>query len=632
MALLELRNITLGFGGPAILEDVSLTIGHGERLCLVGRNGSGKSTLMKILAGELEIEGGEMIRQNGLRVSRLTQDIPRDLQGPVHDVVAAGLGKTGELLNEFQHVSASLAEHPDNTLLKRLEQIQQSLDASDGWELNHQVKTVLSRLDLPAQAEFTSLSGGLKRRVLLARALVTEPDLLLLDEPTNHLDIEAIQWLEDFLLNQYRGTLLFVTHDRSFLQHLATRIIDLDRGRLSSWPGDFATYLRRKEESLEAEATANALFDKKLAEEEIWIRQGIKARRTRNEGRVRALKALRNERAQRREQQGSARLQLNEAERSGKLVAEARNIRFSHNEKIIIDDFSTTILRGDRIGIIGPNGAGKTTLLKLLLGELEPQQGSIERGSKLEIAYFDQHRALLDENLSVLDNVAQGSEQVTINGQSKHIISYLQDFLFTPARARTPVKALSGGERNRLLLARLFTRPANILVMDEPTNDLDMETLELLESLLLDFNGTLLLVSHDRTFLNNIVTSTLVFAGHGRIEEYVGGYDDWLRQRPVAEPVTTPENRVTVEKTTKPKSKTKLSYKEQRELETLPGKIEQLEAEQQSLHAAMSEADFYQQDKVTIQTAQERLDTLEDELASAYQLWEKLEDLQTAMG
>ncbi|PKM44812.1 MAG: ABC transporter ATP-binding protein [Gammaproteobacteria bacterium HGW-Gammaproteobacteria-1] len=627
MALLSLRGIAVSFGGPPLLDGVDLSIERGERLCLVGRNGSGKSTLMKVLAGEITPDDGEMVRQGALRVARLTQEVPRGLAGSVYDVVAAGLGEAGALLAEYHHVSQQLALDGSDEWLRKLEQVQHRLEAAGGWELNREVETVLSRLELPAEAEFSALSGGLKRRVLLAQALITRPDLLLLDEPTNHLDIDAIAWLEEFLLG-FNGTLLFVTHDRTFLQRLATRIIELDRGRLTSWPGDFATYLRRKQEALDAESGANALFDKRLAEEEVWIRQGIKARRTRNEGRVRALEAMRRERQERRERQGTARLQLNEADRSGKLVVEAEGVSFSYDGKPVIKDLSTVIMRGDKVGIIGPNGAGKTTLLRLLLGQLAPQQGTVRLGTKLEVAYFDQHRALLDEEMTVLDNVAQGSEQITVNGESRHVISYLQDFLFAPARARTPVKALSGGERNRLLLARLFTQPANVLVMDEPTNDLDMETLELLESLLVDYAGTLLVVSHDRAFLDNVVTSTLVFEGDGRIGDYVGGYEDWLRQRRVEAPARAAPAAAAAERREKPKPKAKMGYKEQRELETLPQRIEALEAEQQALHQAMSAPDFYQRDKAAIAAAQDRLAALEDELAAAYERWEMLEAQQ----
>ncbi len=632
MALLQLRKATLSFGGDPLLDGVELAIEPGERLCLVGRNGTGKSTLLKVIAGELPLDDGERSVSSGAVVSRLTQAVPEDIQGSVYDVVAEGLGESGQLLSRYHVVSQQLAEQGSESLLGELERIQHKLESCGGWSLNQRVETVLSRLSLPADADFASLSGGLKRRVLLARVLVQEPDLLLLDEPTNHLDIEAIKWLEEFLLS-WRGTLLFITHDRMFLQHLATRIIELDRGQLSSWPGDYATYLRRKEEALEVEAQQNALFDKRLAQEEAWIRQGIKARRTRNEGRVRALKTLREERKERRELGGKARLQVQDGDLSGKVVVEAKGISYAYDSQPVIREFSTTILRGDKVGIIGPNGAGKTTLLNLLLGKLEPDSGSIKLGTRLEVAYFDQHRAQFDENASVFDNVAEGRTTVTINGADRHMMSYLQDFLFPPERARGPVKALSGGERNRLLLAKLFLKPANVLVMDEPTNDLDVETLELLEELLLDYQGTLLLVSHDRAFLNSVVTSTLVFEGEGRVAEYVGGYDDWLRQRPAAErTVAKPHKAATiaapaVEK--KETKKAKLSYKEKRELEQLPDRIAELEAEQDTLQQQMADPGFYQQQSgEAIAQATERLEQLGSELEQAYERWEELAQLE----
>jgi len=628
MALLTLRNVTLAFGGPPLLDGINLQIEPGERLCLVGRNGTGKSTLMKLLSGELQADSGEVVRDQGLKVARLTQEVPHDISGLVYDVVAEGLGEQGALLAEYHHVSQQLAGG-DETLLGRLERIQHQLEAIDGWQLNQKVEAVVSRLGLPADSDFSALSGGLKRRVLLARELVREPNLLLLDEPTNHLDIAAIDWLEGFLLG-WNGTLLFITHDRMFLQKLATRIIELDRGQLTSWPGDYETYLKRKEEALEAEAQQNALFDKRLAQEEAWIRQGIKARRTRNEGRVRALKALRNERSERRERSGSAKIAVQGAERSGKVVIEASGIGFQYDGKPLFHDFSTTIMRGDKIGILGPNGSGKTTLLQVLLGKLAPQQGTVKLGTKLEIAYFDQHRAQLDEEASVLDNVAEGSDRVELNGQSKHIMGYLQDFLFTPERARSPVRSLSGGERNRLLLAKLFTKPSNLLVMDEPTNDLDVETLDLLEELLLDYPGTLLLVSHDRAFINNVVTSTIAFEGEGRLHEYVGGYDDWLRQRPKtatgaekAKAKGQPAPAASPQKLTK---KAKLSYKEQRELDTLPQRIEELEAEVETLHGTMADPAFYQQEGEAMAKTRERLEVVEKELAEAYIRWEQLEE------
>jgi ATP-binding cassette subfamily F protein uup len=631
MALMTLRNVTLAFGGPPLLDGVNLQIEPGERLCLVGRNGTGKSTLMKLLNGELLADSGEVVRDQGLRVARLTQEVPHDIAGAVFDVVAEGLGRAGTLLAEYHHVSQQLASG-DEKLMSKLERIQQELEALDGWLLNQKVESVISRLNLPAETNFAALSGGLKRRVLLARELVREPDLLLLDEPTNHLDIEAIAWLEEFLLG-WNGTLLFITHDRMFLQKLATRIIELDRGQLTSWPGDYETYLKRKEEALEAEAQQNALFDKRLAQEEAWIRQGIKARRTRNEGRVRALKVMRTERGDRRERTGSAKIATQGAERSGKMVIEASGIGFQYAGKPLFRDFSTTIMRGDKIGILGPNGSGKTTLLQVLLGKLAPQQGTVKLGTKLEIAYFDQHRAQLDEEASVLDNVAEGSDRVEINGQSKHIMGYLQDFLFTPERARSPVRSLSGGERNRLLLAKLFTKPSNLLVMDEPTNDLDVETLDLLEELLLDYPGTLLLVSHDRAFINNVVTSTIAFEGEGQLQEYVGGYDDWVRQRQLpsvverSEKVKTPA--VDASKVNAvPEKKAKLSYKDQRELDALPKRIEELEAEVAVLHGRMAEPAFYQQGEEAMNTIRERLEAVEQELADVYERWESLEEMR----
>lgn len=633
MALLTLRNVTLSFGGAPLLDGVDLQVEPGERLCLVGRNGTGKSTLMKLLAGELQADSGEIVARQGLRVARLTQEVPRGLSGDVFDVVADGLGEQGKLLAEYHHISQQLADG-DEKLLVKLERIQHELEACDGWQTNQRVEAVISRLKLPADSEFSELSGGMKRRVLLARELVREPELLLLDEPTNHLDVAAIDWLEEFLLG-WGGTLLFITHDRMFLQNLATRIIELDRGRLTSWPGDYETYLKRKAEALEAEAQQNALFDKRLAQEEVWIRQGIKARRTRNEGRVRALKAMREERGERRERSGRAKVAVTEAERSGKLVIEAESIGMEYQGRTLFHDFSTAITRGDKVGILGPNGSGKTTLLQVLLGKLPPQQGKVKLGTNLEIAYFDQHRAQLDEEASVLDNVAEGSDRVEINGQSKHIMGYLQDFLFSPERARSPVRSLSGGERNRLLLAKLFTKPANLLVMDEPTNDLDVETLELLEELLLDYQGTLLLVSHDRAFLNNVVTSTVAFEGQGELHEYVGGYDDWLRQRRSAEPQpqlarkqAKPATETRAEN--KPAAKpAKLSYKDQRELDALPKRIEELETALEALHETMSDPDFYQQEGTVIAETNEKLERLEAEMAEAFERWEALEAMRS---
>ena len=629
MALITLRDVCVGFGGPNLLDGVDLEIEKGERLCLLGRNGTGKSTLMKLIAGEVVNDDGSVMRQQELGIAYLTQDVPQGLCGTVYDVVAGGFGEEGALLSRYHAVSMTVAEQGDEKQLLELERIQHELEVCGGWQHGQRVETLLSRLQLPVDDEFENLSGGLKRRVLLARALITEPDLLLLDEPTNHLDIEAIAWLEEFLKG-WNGTLLFVTHDRQFLRNLATRIIELDRGSLSSWPGDYDNYLRRKQEVLAAEEKQNAEFDKKLAREEAWIRQGIKARRTRNEGRVRALKALREQRKERRELSGKARLQLNQAEISGKMVIEAEGISYRYDDKAVVQGLSTTIFRGDRIGIIGPNGVGKTTLIQLLLGQLPPDNGTVRMGTKIELAYFDQHRAQLDGEKSVLDNLAEGSDKVVINGSPRHVMSYLQDFLFSPERARSPVRSLSGGERNRLLLAKLFARPSNLLVMDEPTNDLDVETLELLEELLLDYPGTLLLVSHDRAFLNNVVTSTLVFEGEGQVHEYVGGYDDWLRQRSGA--ITTNQKKEK-QKNVKPRVKNndvrKLGYREQRELEQLPKRIEALEAEQEKLHKEMADPAFYQQDGEVIASASEKLETLERELMEAYERWESLESHQS---
>jgi len=625
MALVSLQNINVSFGGPLLLEGIDLSIDRGERVCLVGRNGAGKSTILRLLAGEIKPDRGKIVYQQGLRIALLTQEVPQDITGCVFDVVAAGLGEQGKLLAEYHTISSRLAREHSDKLLAELENTQHKLEASGSWQLELKVETVLSRLKLPADAEFSGLSGGLKRRVLLAKAITEETARLLIDKPTNHLDIEAITWLEEFLL-EFSGTLLFVTHDRMLLRKLATRIIDLDRGRLTSWPGNYETYLERKQAALDAESVENAKFDKKLAAEEAWIRQGVKARRTRNEGRVRALKELRRIRSERREVSGAVRMQVQEAERTGKLVVEAENVSYGYNGCTVIRDFSTTIIRGDKVGIIGPNGSGKTTLLKILLGELKPQAGTIKHGTKLDVAYLDQHRAQLDDEKTVQDNVANDSDYVTVLGNRRHVIGYLGDFLFSPERARSPVKVLSGGERNRLLLARLFTKPSNVLVLDEPTNDLDIETLDLLEELLMDYSGTVLLVSHDRAFLNNIVTSSLVFEGEGSVNEYVGGYDDWLRQRKDAAPAEPPQVKERKEKSRTPREKPrKLSFKEQRELESLPQKIETLETEQQQIHASMADPNFYRENGDRVNALKTRLETLKKELDEAYRRWEELE-------
>ena len=623
MALLTLRNLKLNYGTTNLFNEVNLNLEKGERICLVGRNGVGKSTLLKVLTGEVAVDTGLIERQQGIRVARLEQEVPVNLTGKIYDVVAEGAPAYLHL-KEYQQLSNELQAKDEPALWDRLHELQHQLDTSQGWQLEQKVHTVISRLSLDPAADFEQLSGGLKRRVLLARALVQEPDILLLDEPTNHLDIDSISWLEEFLIREGM-TLLFITHDRMFLQKLATRIIELDRGRLLDFPGDFASYLQRKEAFLEAEARQEALFDKRLAQEEVWIRQGIKARRTRNEGRVRALEKMRENYQARRQQVGKVNIQLQEAERSGKLVIEAKQVSYAYNNKSIIKHFSTTIMLGDKIGIIGANGAGKTTLLRLLLGDLQPQEGQIRQGTRLEVAYFDQLRSQLDDTKSVLENVGGGSDAVTINGKSKHIISYLQDFLFTPERARCPIGYLSGGERNRLLLAKLFTRPFNVLVMDEPTNDLDVETLELLEEILLEYPGTLLLVSHDRAFLNNVVTSTLVLEGDGKVAEYVGGYDDWLRQRPVATELAKPVQEKVKTTSQALASPRKLSFKEKKELEELPKRLEQSETEQQKLLQQMAAPGFYKNTGEEITKANERLAELEQQIADLYKRWEELE-------
>ena len=625
--LLQFKRLSLHIGVTALLDAVELTVDPGERICLLGRNGEGKSTLLRIIAGEQQADEGELIRKPGLRVAQLPQEVPAGTAGSVYDIVAEGLGEAGRALSRYQQLLNSGSD--DMTALGKA---QARLEALDGWNLGNRVETVLSRLSLDGAISFASLSGGLKRRVLLAQALVTEPDLLLLDEPTNHLDVDSITWLEEFLLS-YGGTLLFITHDRAFLRKLATRIIELDRGQLTSWPGDYDNFVRRKAEALHAEDLARAQFDKKLAQEEVWIRKGIEARRTRNEGRVRALLAMREQLQQRRDRVGTAKLEVQEAERSGKRVAEVIKLGYGWGEQTVVKNFSTTIQRGDKIGIIGPNGVGKTTLLKLLLGQLAPQQGEVKIGTKLQIAYFDQLRGDLDLDASVIDNIGDGKDYIEINGARKHVMGYLQEFLFTPARARSPVRALSGGERSRLLLARLFTQPCNLLVLDEPTNDLDLETLDLLEERLSDFGGTVMLVSHDREFLNRVVTRSFVFEGNGRVGDYVGGYDDWLRQRSVvdsSEAKPSPKAATSAKPNPAPaakpnKSARKLGYKEQRELAALPAKIETLETEQSELAAQLSSGELYQSDPEQARKLQDRLADVAAELEQAYARWEALE-------
>jgi ATP-binding cassette subfamily F protein uup len=628
VALISLRDITLAFGGPPLFDGITLQVEPGDRLCLMGRNGTGKSTLLKLIAGELAPEGGEIQRQQGLRVALVSQEVPQELGGTVFDIVASGMGNAAALLAEYHHVAHQLGLEGGEELLGRLEELQHALEESGGWSLNQEVERVLKRLDLDSDAEFVALSGGTKRRVLLARALVAMPDILILDEPTNHLDIDTILWLEEFLLRQVK-TLIFVTHDRAFARKVANRVAELDRGRLYAFSCGYDEFVERREALLEAEITRQALFDKKLAQEEVWVRQGIKARRTRNEGRVRALKKLREESRQRRERQGTAKIQLQEADRSGVLVAEAEQVSFAYDGRNIISNLSTTIMRGDRIGIIGPNGSGKTTLLRLLLGELEPESGAIRLGTRREVLYFDQMREQLDLQKSVQDNVGEGNDTVTVGGRPRHVIGYLQDFLFSPERARSPVSILSGGERNRLLLAKLFTKPSNVLVMDEPTNDLDAETLDLLEDLLLEYSGTLLLVSHDREFLNNVVSSTLVLSGDGRVEECVGGYDDWLQQKATETTALQPASRASSEKPKPQKGRPrKLSFKEDRELEALPERIAALEAEQEQLHTRLSDPEFYKSAGNEVAAINARLETLEAELVEAYHRWEELEEIR----
>jgi len=627
VALVSLQGLRLTFGGPELLDGVTLKVERGERVCLVGRNGAGKSTLLKIISGEIITDAGEVIRNQGIRISSLEQEVPQDLTGTVFEVVSAGLGDLVDLMSQYHSLSNRLSHGVDTGAVAEFERVHHLLEAAGGWQIQQRVDTVLSRLRLDPDAAVDELSGGYKRRVLLARALVNEPDLLLLDEPTNHLDISSISWLEEFLL-EFSGAILLITHDRRFLQVLATRIIELDRGRVTDWPGNYNTYLSRRQAQLDAEATHNALFDKKLSQEETWIRQGIKARRTRNEGRVAALKEMRRKRLARRQQTGSAVMRLNEAEMSGRLVLEAKGLGHTYDGTPLVCDFSTVIMRGDKVGIIGRNGSGKTTLLEILLGSLEPQKGSVRMGTKLQTAYFDQHREQFDDEKSVVENVGDGYENVTINGKSRHIIGYLGDFLFPPERARSPVKVLSGGERNRALLAKLFTKPSNVLVMDEPTNDLDTDTLELLEEMLLEYEGTVLLVSHDRQFLNNIVTSTIVFEGDGRLVEYVGGYDDWLRQRKPEEPARTEKTVRSEKPRTRLERPKLLTFKEKREIEELPGLIESLETEREEIYKSLADPDFYRQAGNRIPESEARIRDIEKEIAAAYERWDILETIR----
>jgi len=624
MALITLRDVCVSFGMQPLLDGVNLTVQPGERICLLGRNGVGKTTLMEVIAGQLLPDSGDVMRSQGAIVGNLAQAVPEGMHGTVLDAIFRAIGARGEPLAAYRQ----LGDGAQPSLEKRRVALQQAIDEEGGWEIQQRAERIVSQMQLPLEAPVDTFSAGMKRQVLLAASLAVAPDILLLDEPTNHLDMAAIQWLEALLL-KWGGTLMMITHDRMMIRRLATRILELDRGRLYSWDCDYATYLQRNQERLQSEEKDNRRFDKKLSAEEAWIRQGIKARRTRNEGRVRALEKLREARHRRRDRTGRVRMSLDLAGQSGKRVVEVADLTFRFGEKPIVENFSCTIMRGDRIGIMGPNGAGKTTLIRLLLGELAFDHGRIKRGTKLEVCYFDQLRGQLDEDRTVQQNLSPDSDMLDIGGRQRHVIGYLKDFLFSPERARTPVRVLSGGEKNRLLLAKLFARPANVLVLDEPTNDLDIETLELLEELLLDYRGTVLLVSHDRAFINNVVTSTLVFEAPGRVEAYAGGYDDWIDQRPEAAPSRTKKAaaksaRKSIASVAAPK---KLGYMQQRELAGLPARIESLEFRQEELFQIMSQEDFYRQDSQRITAVKQELADVEQELERAFIRWEALESM-----
>jgi ABC transport system ATP-binding/permease protein len=627
MALISLQEINLAFGGPLIFDCLSLQLESGERVALLGRNGAGKTTLMKVMSGQQNLNNGNVIVQKGIQIAYLPQEVPIDITGTVFDIVLSGLGKRAELLSQYHHIIHRLQTDQSPELLRQLDTLQNKLDHTDSWDLDNQVEDVIANMKLDPDGDFAMLSGGQKRRTLLARALVLKPEILLLDEPTNHLDIDSMLWLEGFL-RSYPGTVFFVTHDRMFMSRLATRILELDRGKIFSWTCDYKTFLERKQAALDVEETRWDHFDKKLAEEEIWIRKGVKARRCRNEGRVKALERLREEKKAQRKAIGQVRMRAQKVDPSGHRVAKISQLSFGYEEKCLVKDFSTQIMRGDKIGVIGPNGSGKTTLLRLLLGKLAPQKGKVSLGTNLQIAYYDQLREQLEEDRTVAENINGESDNIVINGRPRHIIGYLQDFLFTPDRARTPVKVLSGGERNRLFLARLFSKPSNVLVMDEPTNDLDIETLELLEELLLEYPGTLLLVSHDRVFLNNVVTSTMVLEGEGLINEYVGGYDDWLSQRKSA--ILSPVKIEHAKEIVQPKIPVvarKLTSKEQRELDNFPLVIEKIEAEQKEITALLADFNFYQKNSAEIAKTKARSEFLSNELEKAYERWKYLEEL-----
>ncbi|MBI0030000.1 ABC transporter ATP-binding protein [Gilliamella sp. B14384G15] len=638
MSLINLTNAYLSFSDAPLLDHIDMAIEVNERVCLVGRNGAGKSTLLKVLNKEVPLDEGQIVYENNVVVSRLQQDPPRDVQGNVFDFVAEGLQEQAQLLKDYHELSHRVEQEPSESNLAKLAKMQEQLDHQNGWQLENRIRNVISSLSLDSEAQLSSLSGGWLRKAALAKALVCQPTVLLLDEPTNHLDIETIKWLEEFL-KSFNGSIVFISHDRSFIRQMATRIIDLDRGKIASWSGNYDNYLLGKEEALRVEDLQNAEFDKKLAQEEVWIRQGIKARRTRNEGRVRALKAMRQDYSERRQVMGSAKMQIEEALRSGKIVFELENVTYQVDDKLLVNDFSVQVLRGDKIALIGPNGIGKTTLLKLMLGNLTPTSGSVHCGTKLEVAYFDQYRLELDPEKTVMDNLAEGKQEVMVNGRSRHVLGYLQDFLFPPKRARTPVRALSGGERNRLLLAKLFLKPSNLLVLDEPTNDLDIETLELLEELVNDYQGTVLLVSHDRQFVDNVVTQCWFFEEKGHIGIYAGGYADALQQQQQAQPVKVS----TVNSSQQPKKesntnnnqnkesavkkKVKLSYNEQRELAQLPSKIEQLEIAIADLQAQIGQSDFFNQPHDITGPVLQSLSDKEAELDAVFERWEQLEAL-----
>lgn len=633
MSLLTLQNAQLAFGDAPLLDGIEFNILAGERVCIVGRNGAGKSTLMKVIAGELQLDDGRRQLLQGINIARLEQDPPQvDDDQTVFDYVAGGLAETGEILKKYHHQLEVVGQDCSEKAMNELMRLQEQVEACDGWAFDTRINQSLTLLELNGDTRLNDLSGGWLRKVALARALTNDPEILLLDEPTNHLDIDAIAWLETFLLD-FKGAIVFVSHDRAFIRKMATRIVDLDRGKLSSWPGNYDDYLVNKEEALRVEADQNALFDKRLAQEEAWIRQGVKARRTRNEGRVRALKELRVERSERRESVGKVNVTLDDVRRSGKIVFEAENLTFAYEDNLLLNNFSTLIQRGDKIALVGPNGCGKSTMIKLLLGKLEADSGTLKCGTKLEVAYFDQYREQLDPERTVMDNLAEGKQEVEVNGRSRHVLGYLQDFLFEPKRARTPVKALSGGEKNRLLLARLFLKPSNLLVLDEPTNDLDVETLELLEELLADYKGTLLLVSHDRDFIDNTATHCWLFEGQGKVSEFVGGYQDMQHQLSYRQAAPAKVETKSAAKADskanntadKPKASKKLPYKIQQELDGLPAKLEQLEQKIETLQSTVNAPDFFAKSEDVTQKALQQLADVESEFETAFSRWEELE-------